>query len=467
MGGPERKLPGAPPEGSIVDARHRRAILVATCMVLMAVVAAASGLTVAQQQISLDLDASQSGVLWIINAYTVALAALLLPVGAIADRWGRKPVLVAGLVVFALASAAAGVAGSVAVMIAVRVAAGVGAAMVMPVTLSVITSSFPEDTRGQAIGVWSAVAGGGGLLGMITSAVLVDLASWRWLFALPVLLAAGALMVTVRAVPNSLERITGRFDVLGSVLSIVGIGGLVLGIFEGPARSWSAPITIIALTCGVLAAVAFVAHEPRCRNPLLEMRALTDRRLSAGATALLVLFAVLGGVFVVLFPFFEAVLGWSPVRSLLGLLPMLVVMMGASGVAATASKRLSARTTMLTGVAIAGAGLALMAALVSVPGGYLGALPGMLLIGLGVGVTMPLGTEAITASLPAERQGVASALNDITRELGGAIGVAVLGAALTAAYRTAIIPALHGLPQKLVAPASAGIGRAFAVAFQQ
>jgi EmrB/QacA subfamily drug resistance transporter len=463
----ELELPSPRFAGPVIDARQERMILVATCTALMAVVAAASGLNVAQQQVALDLHASQSGVLWIINAYTVALAALLLPVGAIADRWGRKPVMVSGLVVFALASAAAGLVDSVAVMIAVRVAAGVGAAMVMPVTLSVITSSFPEDRRGHAIGVWSAVAGGGGLLGMITSAVLADLASWRWLFALPVLLAAAAFVLTVRAVPNSLARIAGRFDALGSVLSVVAIGGLVLGIFEGPARSWSAPVTIIGLTCGVLGTIAFVVHERRCPNPLLEMRVFADRRLSAGAIALLVLFAVLGGVFVVLFPFFEAVLGWSPISALLGLLPMLVVMMSASGAAANASKQLSARTTMLAGIAIATAGLALMAGLVSASGGYLSVLPGMLLIGLGVGVTMPLGTEAITASLPAERQGVASALNDITRELGGAIGVAVLGAALTAAYRAAIIPALHGLPPRLVAPASTGIARAFAVASHQ
>jgi hypothetical protein len=142
-------------------------------------------------------------------------------------------------------------------------------------------------------------------------------------------------------------------------------------------------------------------------------------------------------------------------------------MMGASGAATSASKRLSVRSTMLTGVAIATAGLTLMAALVSVSGGYLSVLPGMVLIGLGVEITMPLGTEAITGSLPAERQGVASALNDITRELGGAIGVAVLGAALTAAYRSQIFPALHGLPCQLVDHASAGIGRAFAVASQQ
>jgi MFS family permease len=282
-------LASARSPGPVVDARLRRVILIATCTALMAVVGAASGLNVAQQQVALDLHASQSGVLWIINAYTVALAALLLPVGAIADRWGRKPVLVTGLVVIALASAAAGVVDSVALMIAVRIAAGIGAALVMPVTLSVITSSFPEDTRGQAIGVWSAVAGGGGLLGMITSAVLADLASWRWLFALPVALAVGALWLTVREVPNSLERIGGRFDVLGSGLSIVGIGGLVLGIFEGPAKSWSAPVTIIGLACGVLATVAFVIHERRCANPLLEMRVLANRRLSVGATALFVL----------------------------------------------------------------------------------------------------------------------------------------------------------------------------------
>lgn len=451
----------------VAEAARRRMILIATCTALMAVVASASGLNVAQQALAVDLDASQGDVLWIINAYVVALAALLLPMGAIADRWGRKPVLLAGLVVFSLATAAAAVVDSVGLMIAVRIVAGVGAAMIMPVTLSVITSSFPAETRSQAIGVWSGVAGGGGLLGMIASALLVDVASWRLLFALPVVLAVAALVLTLRAVPDSRERGVERYDVAGALLSIVGIGGLVLGIHEGPAQGWTAPITVVGLVGGAVAIAGFVVHELRRAEPLLDLRAFRDRRLTAGSTALLVVFAISAGVFVVLFPFFQAVLGWSALRSMLGLLPMMVLMMGASGLAAQLSKRIGDRRTMLAGVAAVAAGLSLMAALVSVDGGYLTVLPGLMLVGLGMGLTMPPATEAITSSLPADRQGVASALNDTTREVGSAVGIALLGAVLTAAYAHSIRDALGGYPQRVVDAAGEGIERAFALAAQE
>jgi EmrB/QacA subfamily drug resistance transporter len=452
---------------TIADAVRRRAILFATCAALMAVVASASGLSVVQQQMALDLHASQGDVIWIINAYIVTLAALLLPVGAIADRWGRKPVLVIGLAVFGMATAAAGFVDTVNLMIAVRILAGIGAAMVMPVTLSVITSSFPEDARSQAIGVWTAVAGGGGLLGMISSALLASFVSWRWIFALPVVLVAVAFTLAVRVVPNSRQRVSTGFDVLGSVLSIIGAGGLVLAIYEGPVQGWSAPVTISFLAAGALAIVGFVMHELRCAAPLLDVRVFRGRRLRSGSATLTVIFGVQAGVFVVLFPYFEAVLGWSPIRSLLGLLPMLAIMMGASGLAPKVAKRSHVRATTLSGVTLAAVGLGLMAALVSVRGGYPSILPGLLLIGLGMGLAMPLSTEAITSSLPLERQGVASALNDATRELGSALGIALLGAVLTAAYRNAIAPALIGFPKQVANTASQGIGDAFDVANRQ
>jgi MFS family permease len=169
---------GATNEG-VPDARQRRTILVAVCIALMAVIASVSGLNVAQPDLAVAFGASQSTILWIINIYTLSLAALLLPLGAIGDRWGRKPMLLAGLTIFGVASAAAGLAPSTEVMLAARLFSGVGAAMIMPITLAVITSTFPEEERGRAIGVWTGVAGGGGILGMFLSAALVDVANWR------------------------------------------------------------------------------------------------------------------------------------------------------------------------------------------------------------------------------------------------------------------------------------------------
>src|SRR5699024_11025885 len=187
------------PADVIEDPRRRRAILWAVCLALMAVVASVSGLNVAQPQLATTFDASQSEVLWMINAYTLTLAALLLPLGAVGDRVGRKPVLLAGLAVFGLANAVAAVAPLTEIMLGARVLSGIGAAMIMPVTLSVITSSFPDGDRSKAIGMWTAVAGGGGILGMYLSALLVDVASWRWLFALPLLLTAVGIAVSMVA----------------------------------------------------------------------------------------------------------------------------------------------------------------------------------------------------------------------------------------------------------------------------
>lgn len=449
------------PHPFISDAASRRRILVASCVALMAVVASASGLSVAQQALALDLDASQSDVLWVINAYVVTLAAFLLPVGAIADRYGRKPLLIAGLLAFAASNAAAGFAGSAEAMIGVRALAGLAAAMVMPVTLSVITSTFPPQARPQAIGVWSAVAGGGGLLGMIAAALLSDLADWRWLFAVPVALAVAALALTARSVPNSREPQQGRFDLAGAALSVLAIGGLVLGIHEGPTRGWGDGLTISALATGLLAGVLFARHERRHGEPLLDVRAFREPWLAAGSSTLLVVFAISGGIFVVLFPFFQAVLGWSALGSMAGLLPLIVVMMGASGLSASLAARVGRRATMIGGVAGMAVGLALLALLVS--GEYRSVLPGMLVMGLGMGLAMPPATESITASLPTDRQGVASALNDATRELGSALGIALLGAVLAGSYADAIRPALAAMPAHAQG-AHDGIGRAFDIA---
>ena len=204
------------------------------CTALIAVVASVSGLNVAQQDLAIDLGASQSQLLWIINGYTMALAALLLPIGAIGDRWGRKPMLVGGLVLFVLANTSPRSPGRRSMLLGARIVAGVAAAMIMPVTLSVITSSFPAEQRARAVGIWSGFAGAGGILGLFVSSFLIDYFTWPWLFAMPVLFAAVSLVVTLRVVGNSREDHGGRFDTVGSVLSAVAIGGLVLGIHEGP-----------------------------------------------------------------------------------------------------------------------------------------------------------------------------------------------------------------------------------------
>ncbi|MQS09368.1 MFS transporter, partial [Streptomyces alkaliphilus] len=447
------------------DARRLRLILITVSLALMAVIASVSGLGVAQTHMAVEFGVSQGTVLWIINIYTLTLAALLLPLGALGDRLGRKPVLITGLGLFGIASIAAGLAPTAESMLVARLVGGVGAAMIMPITLAVITSTFPAEQRGRAIGVWTGIAGGGGILGMFLSALLVDVADWRHLFALPVALVLVALVMAVRSVPNSRESSVHGFDTVGGLVSAVAVIGLVFVLHEGPDRGWTHPATLIALVVGLLAALGFVLRALRLRDAsLLDVRLFRERGLAGGSITLLVVFGVQAGIAVVMFPFFQAVLGFSGLSATLALMPMAIVMMMASGLAPRLAERVGARATMATGIAMAGVGLALMALFVSVDGGYPTVLPGMLAMGLGMGLSMTPSTEAITGSLPREKQGVASALNDITREFGTALGVALLGALVAVGYRGAIDDRLHGIPPEAADTAREGVANAVEVA---
>ena len=458
-------LPPAVDAGpTIHDARRLRTVLIAVCVALMAVVASVTGLNVAQPQLAVEFGASQTEVLWFINLYTISLAALLLPLGALGDRWGRKPVLLIGLTVFGVSNVAAGLAGSAEVMLASRLLSGVGAAMIMPVTLAVITSTFPDAERSKGIGVWTAVAGGGGIIGMFLSALLVDVATWRWLFVLPVVLVVISAALVLRSVPNSREDTAHRFDLVGSITSVVAVVGLIFVLHEAPVNGWTEPVTLAALVGGLVAAVAFVVWELRQVSPLLDVRLFGQRGLASGSVTLLALFGVQAGILVVFFPFLQAVLGWSALTATLALMPMALLMMVASVLAPRVSARIGSRSTMATGVLLGGIGLALMAGLVSVDGGFLSVLPGMLAMGVGQGLAMTPSTESITSSLPRERQGVASALNDVTREFGTALGIALLGAVLSAGYRAAIDSRLDGVPTELADAAREGVANGIAAA---
>lgn len=448
---------------TIDDARRRRAILWAVGIALMAVVASVTGLNVAQPYLATTFDISQGEVLWIINIYTLTLAAMLLPLGAAGDRWGRKPVLMAGLAVFGIANIAATLAPTVEVMLAARMLSGVGAALIMPVTLSVITASFPDQERSKAIGIWSAVAAGGGVLGMFLSALLVDVATWRWLFALPIVLTLASAAISLRSVPNSREVAAGRFDLFGTLTSIFAAVGFTYALHEAPTLGWADPVILITLAVAVAATAAFILWERHTPHPLLNVRHFRTRNLSSGTTLLLILFGIQGGVFLVLYPFLQVILGWSGLRTTLGMMPMALLMMASSGLAPKLAARIGLRATMVTGLTLVGVGLASMAALVSTTAGYLTLLPGLIAMGLGAGLAMTPSTEAITSSLPRQEQGVASALNDLTRELGAALGIALLGGLLAAGYQNAINTRLDGVPTGLADTAREGIANATAV----
>ena len=466
-----RRHDGEPPrslqeirEVVVENPRRRRLILAAMCLALVAVIASVSGLNVAQQALATSLSASQSQLLWIINGYTVALAALLMPVGAVGDRWGRKPVLLTGLVSFGAANIACAFAEDPSVLIALRVAAGVAAAMVMPVTLSVITTSFPPTEQARAIGTWAGFAGAGGIIGLFVSAGIIDNATWPWVFALPVALAFASFGLTAAVVPHSVEHTEVGFDVAGSLLSIVAVGGIVLAFHEGPEQGWTAPLTTTAIVAGLAGAAAFVAVELRAEHPLFDVRLFAARGLAAGAVNLFVVFAVMFSLFIVMVQYLQAVLGYSALRAATGLLPMAAAMLPLSTVAPALAERVGFRRTLVTGTLAMAAGLAGFAILAEPDGGYLSVLAPTVVLGAGVGLTMSPSTAAITSSLSAAKQGVASSLNDTVREVGAAVGVALMGSVLNAAYRTNIDPATTALPDEVAEPVRDGIGGALAVA---
>ncbi|MEZ5253331.1 MAG: MFS transporter [Microthrixaceae bacterium] len=469
--GPVGDLPEGqhdPVEHDVVveNAGRRRLILAAMCVALVAVVASVSGLNVAQQALAQDLGATQSQLLWIINGYTLALAALLLPVGAIGDRWGRKPILMIGLVAFAATNLASAFATEPTMLIGLRVLAGVAAAMVMPVTLSVITTSFPREEQAKAIGTWAGFAGAGGIIGLFVSAAIIDNATWPWVFALPIALAAVSFALTASFVPHSVEHTEAGFDVAGSLLSVVAVGGLVLAFHEGPEKGWTATITLAAIVAGLAATVAFVAVELRRDHPLLDVRIFALRGLAAGSVNLFVVFAVMFSLFLVLVQYLQAILGYSALKAASGLLPMAVMMMPLSTIAPTIAERFGFRRTLVTGMLAMATGLVVFAVLADPQGGYLTVLPGTLILGAGVGLAMSPSTAAITSSLPEEKQGVASSLNDTVREMGGAVGIALIGSVLNAAYQANVEPATAGLPPEVAHPVTEGIGGALAAAGQ-
>ncbi len=446
-----------------ISPRTRTGILATMCLALVAVVASVAGLNVALNELAVALDASSSQVLWIVNAYTLTMAALLLPIGELGDRFGRRLMLVVGLGIFGAANLAAAFVDTPALMITFRAVAGFGAAMIMPATLSTLTAIFPEEERGRAVGIWAGFAGAGGILGLFSSAVLIDYASWQWLFVLPVAVAAIAIIATLAIVPETRNDNAPRFDAIGAALSILAVGGIVLGVEEGPHLGWTDPVVLAGLVGGALAAVAFVAAELRAEHPLLDVRIFRNGALASSSFFLAVLFALMLGSFLVVIQLLQAVLGYSAVTAAAGLLPMAAAMMSLSPIAPRIAKRYGLANVLSLGAAMMAVAFVWLGL---ADDSYLAVLPPLVLLGLAMGLSMSPATTAITESLPSERQGLASALNDTVREAGSALGIALIGSTLTSGYADSITATTDTLPPELAEPVGEGIGQALAVAAQ-
>jgi EmrB/QacA subfamily drug resistance transporter len=431
-------------------------VLAVISLALMTVVSAVSGLNVALPEMARETGATQTELTWIVDAYTVVFAGLLLFAGALGDRFGRRGLLMLGLAVFGAAAGIGMVTSDPQLLIALRAMMGIGAAAIMPTTLSVITTSFPVAERPKAIGVWVGVAGGGAVLGLFGSGILLEFFSWSSFFGLNVVLAGAALVGTLLVVPTSVDPQRPRLDVVGGLLSLVGVGGTVFGIIEGPERGWTDALTVTGLLVGLVALGGFIRWELRTEHAMLDPRLFGNRGFSAGSLIIMVQFFTTFGLFFVVMQYLQFVVGRSPLQAALALLPMPLVLIPLAHRAPQLPHRIGFRRLAPMGLALTAAGLVV----VSQVGDELSYGPfalGLMLFAAGMALAGTPATTAITESLPPSKQGIASAVNDTARELGSALGIAILGSVLNQQYRDGMVDAVHGLPPALAEGAQSSV----------
>lgn len=422
-------------------------VLPTIALSLMTVVSAVAGLNMALPSIAVETEATQTQLTWIVDSYTVIFAGLLLLAGAIGDRYGRQRILLWGLIIFAAGAIYGFFQTDAEGLIAARVVMGIGAAAIMPSTLSVITTSFPPEKRGKAIGVWVGVAGGGAVLGLFATALLLEYFEWNSFFALNFALAITSILGSL-FVPNSVDEKLGRLDWTGGVLSVLAVGGLVFGIIEGPERGWDSLESISGLVIGSLSLILFVIWELRTKSPLLDPRLFKLRGFTSGSLSITIQFFGQFGFIFVGMQYLQFVAGFSPLEAAAHLLWMPLVVLPGSRLAGALSKKVPQKILGSIGLALFGYSMLHFSQL-PIEFDYWYFTAGLLIFGLGMALSATPATVAITAALPNEKQGVASAVNDTAREVGSALGIAILGAAMTDTYKGEMESATASLPTEV------------------
>ena len=474
-GAPARRTIGAmptEPASTAVPLYERPAVhdrrwflLAVLCLSLVMVVMAVSGLNTALPRIQEDLGASPTVLQWILDAYALVFAGLLLVAGAIGDRFGRKGALLVGLVVFGAGSLISGVAGSTSQIIAGRAVSGLGAALLMPATLSLITAIFPPEERSRAIAVWVGFAGAGGAIGPIVSGALLDHFWWgsAFLANLPVV-AIAAVAIAIFS-PRSRDDAATPLDPPGAALSLVGIAALLFGIIEGPERGWSDAIVLASFAMAVVFIVSFCLWERRASHPMLPMSFFSDRRFSVGSAVVMTTFGLLFGFFFSYTLYLQFARGYSPLEAGLAGLPSAVALVVVSSRSAGISERLGSGRAMALGFALIGIGMAIFTQ-VSVHTPFLILVLGMVCFSSGASMAMAPATANIMSAVPPAKAGVGSAVNDTTREFGGALGIAIFGSIVNSAYRSNIDLGGLGLPDAQAHSAEQSIGAATGIGAQ-
>jgi EmrB/QacA subfamily drug resistance transporter len=421
-------------------------------------------LNVALPHIVEDIGATGSQLQWIIDSYTLVFACLLLTSGSLGDKLGRKGILTIGLFIFGTCSAIAAFSGTPATLIAARGIMGIGGAAIFPTTLSILTNTFQGPERAKAIGIWAGVSGLGVAIGPLGGGLLLEHFWWGSVFLINVPVCAAAIVLGHFFVPPSRDLHDTKLDPVGAVLSILGLVGLLFGIIEGPDRGWSSPMVLTGFAMAIVFLGGFAWWESHTDDPMLDVRFFKNPRFSAAsATITLNYFALFGSTFL-LTEYFQFVLQYSPLKAGAMTAPVAIGLMAAAPNAAKAVTRFGTKNVVVFGLMFVTGALLLYASDSIMSSSWVGGVV-RLMFGVGMGFVAAPATESIMGSLPKEKAGVGSAVNDTTRQTGGALGVAVLGSLFAARYRSVIeVPA--GLTAAQDADVRDSIGRAVNVAGQ-
>jgi EmrB/QacA subfamily drug resistance transporter len=456
--------PATRPSGGAPPARWLA--LAVLCVSLLMVNLDNLVLNVALPTLVRDLHATTTELQWIVDAYVIVFAGLLLVAGSVADRIGRKRVFIAGLVAFAAGSTWAAFSGSVGLLIAARASMGIGGAMMMPSTLAIITNLFSDSgERQRAIGLWAGTTGVGIALGPIVGGLLLARFWWGSVFLINVPVAVLGAVLALRLVPESRNPAALAPDFTGALMSIVGLGLLLWSLIEAPARGWTSPLVLAAGASGLTALALFTAWERRSSHPMLNMRFFRNRRFSAAISSVgLVTFGLFGALFV-LTQYLQFSLGYSALQAGLRVLPAAGAIAIVAPLSTVLVRVVGTKVTAAAGLLIIGGGLWQLST-ASAATTFTGIVAGVIMLGAGAGLAIPSATESVMGSLPGDHVGVGSAANGAFLQVGGALGVAIIGSLLNTRYQDIMSGTLapYHIPHSVMEPALGSIGGALGVA---
>jgi EmrB/QacA subfamily drug resistance transporter len=388
--------------------------------------------TTALPSIRTSLGASLEDLEWTVNAYTLTFGVLLLTGAALGERFGRRRILALGLTIFTLSSAAAAIAGTATELVAARAIQGAGAALVLPLTLTILSAAVPAERRGAALGVWGAVTGLAIAAGPLVGGAVVEGWNWQWIFWINVPIGLVLIPITLLRLESAHRGHSTALDIPGLALISGGLLGIVLGLIRGNVDGWTSPFIVGCLTLGSLLVLAFVAWERRTATPMLPMHLFSSRAFSAAnGSSLLFSFGMFGSIFL-LAQYLQAVQGASPLEAGLKTLPWTAAPLLVAPIAGPLSDRIGSRPLLITGLSMQAIGLAWLGAQMSVTGSYADLVPAFIICGVGMALFFVPVANAVLGSVPAQLEGVASGANNAIREIGGVLGVSVLAAVFSA-----------------------------------